>query len=131
MVVDGAVLGRLDCAGRVGDRSSAKTGDGGVETVVANDAGDRRNVDLIRQHLRKEATRFSVGDYGDPATIHGADMPGLRELQAAGDRVRVEYAEVPAGASITYRAIDPVVVAALHSWFDAQTSEHAMPGMGG
>ncbi len=108
-----------------------KTSSGGVETVVANDPNDQRNIILIRQHLSKEATKFAQGDYSDPAFIHGADMPGLQQLQAAGNRVHVQYAEIPSGATITYTATDPSLVAAVHSWFDAQSSQHAMPGMGG
>jgi hypothetical protein len=108
-----------------------KTGTGGVEKVVANRSTDQRNISLIRQHLSMEAGKFAQGDYSDPATIHGTGMPGLQELRAAGTRVRIDYAEVPAGATITYSATDPVLVAALHSWFDAQSSQHAMPGMGG
>lgn len=108
-----------------------KTNTGGVEKVVANNSTDQRNISLIRQHLGMEAGKFAQGGYSDPAIIHGADMPGLQELRAAGTRVRIEYAEVPAGATITYSATDPVLVAALHSWFDAQGSQHTMPGMGG
>lgn len=104
--------------------------DGGVEQVVANDPADNTNIGLIRTHLQAVAAEFSAGDYSEPATIHGADMPGLAELQAGASRVQVGYEETPAGARIVYRSADPVLVAALHAWFDAQNSDHAMPGMG-
>ena len=55
---------------------------GGVQTVVADDPGARAQVDLIRQHLRGEVARFRAGDFGDPAEIHGHDMPGLAVLEA-------------------------------------------------
>ena len=103
---------------------------GGVEQVVTKDPGDQRNITLIRQHLQKEAGQFAKGDYGDPATIHGSAMPGLQELQAGAARVQIAYDQVPSGARITYSSSDPVMVAALHAWFDAQTTDHAMPGMG-
>jgi hypothetical protein len=103
---------------------------GGVEQILAKDPGDQRNIRLIRQHLRKEAGQFARGDYRDPATIHGSAMPGLQELRAGAERVRVRYEQVPSGARITYSSSDPVLVAALHAWFDAQNSDHAMPGMG-
>jgi hypothetical protein len=107
-----------------------KNATGGVEQVVAKDSGDQRNITLIRQHLRKEAEQFAKGDYGDPATIHGTAMPGLQELRAGADRVKIHYEQAPSGARITYSSSDPVLVAALHAWFDAQSSDHAMPGIG-
>jgi hypothetical protein len=107
-----------------------KTTTGGVEQVLANNPGDQRNIGLIRQHLRKEVDQFIKGDYNDPATIHGTTMPGLQELQAGAARVQIQYEQVPSGAKITHSSADPVLVAALHAWFDAQNSDHVMPGMG-
>ncbi len=57
-------------------------------------------------------------------------MPGLHELQSNPQRVQVHYEEIPAGARITYSSTDPALIAALHSWFDAQNHDHNMPGMG-
>lgn len=108
-----------------------KTPGGGVQEVVADDPADSRNVELIRRHLRAEAGRFSRGDFGDPATIHGDAMPGLRELRAGAAGVQVVYQDLPSGARITYGATDPALVTALHAWFDAQNTDHAAPGMGG
>jgi hypothetical protein len=68
-----------------------KTGDGGVESVVVNDAQDQEQIGLIRAHLQEEATKFTQGNYEDPARIHGMDMPGLKELDAGtgcGPRMR-------------------------------------------
>lgn len=110
--------------------SFIKTDSGGVEQVVANDPADQHNIDLIRQHLRMEAEQFTHGVYTDPAAIHGGHMPGLQELQAGADRVQIRYEDVASGARITYSSADPVLVAALHAWFDAQNSDHSMPGMG-
>lgn len=107
-----------------------KTPTGGIEEIVAKDSGDQRNITLIQQHLSKEAELFAQGNYGDPATIHGTSMPGLQELQAGAVRVQSHYEQLPSGAKITFTSTDGVLVAALHSWFDAQTMDHAMPGMG-
>jgi hypothetical protein len=98
---------------------------GGVEAVTANDAGDTRQIGLIRSHLEHEATRFARGDFSDPATIHGKDMPGLATLAAAGDKLRVSYESVPAGARLSYSSKDAAVVGAIHAWFAAQRSDHA------
>ncbi len=108
-----------------------KTSDGGIEQVVVHDPADVRNTDLIRAHLHQVAGQFGAGNFSDPASIHGAGMPGLAELQAGASRVQVVYEQVATGARINYRSADPVLIAALHSWFDAQTADHSMPGMGG
>jgi hypothetical protein len=102
----------------------AKNGRGGVQTVVADDPSDAAQVSLVRQHLRAEAARFAAGDFTDPARVHGDQMPGLAALRAAGGRVDVRLADLPAGASLTYTASEPALVSALHDWFDAQVSDH-------
>ncbi len=55
---------------------------GGVQKVIARNPDDTDQIILIQQHLRHEAAKFQQGDYSDPAKLHGADMPGLKELQA-------------------------------------------------
>ncbi|WP_219602233.1 hypothetical protein [Nonomuraea indica] len=102
----------------------AKAATGGVQTVTSDDPGDAGQVALIREHLTAEAAAFSKGDYGDPASIHGGEMPGLRELEAGHDRIDIRYAESPAGARITYTTSDPALLQALHAWFDAQVTDH-------
>ncbi len=93
---------------------------GGVQEVLADDVADRRNVRLVRMHLQEEAAAFSRGDFGDPAAIHGDEMPGLSALRAGYRRISVRYAKLPAGARLTYRTEDPELVRALRAWFDAQ-----------
>jgi hypothetical protein len=99
------------------------TPDGGVQTVVA-DEPDETQVSLVRAHLREEADRFARGDFGDPARIHGEDMPGLAELRAGHHEISVAYDEVGGGARLTYRTDDAALVDALHRWFDAQVADH-------
>ncbi|MGG5173266.1 hypothetical protein ACQR35_14010 [Pseudarthrobacter sp. J1738] len=108
-----------------------KTTTGGVEQIVANSSGDQHNITLIQQHLSKEADQFAQGNYSDPANIHGTAMPGLRELQAGASRMQSHYEQLPTGAKITFASSDAALVTALHAWFDAQTMDHSMPGMGG
>ena len=98
--------------------------DGGLQTVTADDPEDAEQVRLIREHLSAEAQRFAAGDFGDPANIHGAAMPGLAELSQAGGAIEIEYSELTDGAAIRYSTEDPALVAALHRWFDAQVSDH-------
>lgn len=100
------------------------TSDGGLQTVVADDPTDRRQIDLIQQHLRDEAAAFGRGEFGDPARIHGAEMPGLATLRARFDRLDVTFGARADGGELRYRTDDPVVLDALHDWFAAQTSDH-------
>jgi hypothetical protein len=101
---------------------------GGVETITTNDKHDAKQEELIRSHLRAEARRFGRGDFSDPGTIHGRDMPGLQRLAAAGSKLKVSYSNVPSGASITFSSEDASVVRAIHEWFAAQRSDHGAHG---
>lgn len=100
------------------------TATGGVEEVLARDPGDQDEIAAVRAHLQSESLRWARGDFSAPATIHGADMPGLAELQAAGERLTVDYVPVPGGARVTFTGADSAVVDALHDWFDAQVGDH-------
>ena len=100
------------------------TESGGVERVVSRDPSASDQIALIRQHLQHEAERFRHGDYSDPATLHGADMPGLKELQIGASNIKVSYASLPEGAEIRFETTDIHLLTALHRWFGAQLSEH-------
>jgi hypothetical protein len=99
------------------------TADGGQQVIMVHD-GDARIIAEVRSHLRKEASAFAVGDYSDPAKIHGSDMPGLAQLQAGAKRITVMYSNRPDGGAIRYRTSDPKLIAALHRWFAAQVNDH-------
>ena len=100
------------------------TEQGGVLRVVAREAGASEQIALIQQHLKHEAEMFQKGDYGDPAKLHGATMPGLKELQEGASRIKVQYAAIPDGAEITFETTDLHLLTAVHRWFGAQLSEH-------
>lgn len=100
------------------------TDTGGVQRVVIKDQTATDQVSLIQQHLQHEAEAFQRGNYADPASLHGADMPGLKELQAGAARIKVSYSALPTGAQITFEARDIHLVTAIHRWFGAQLSEH-------
>jgi hypothetical protein len=100
------------------------TESGGIQQVVAKDPGDSEQVALIRRHLRHEAKMFQAGNYSDPAKLHGADMPGLKELQGGASHIKVTYANLPSGAQITFETSDLRLLTAVHRWFGAQLSEH-------
>jgi hypothetical protein len=108
-----------------------RTDTGGIQEVVAHDPTDVDTVALIRSHLEDESAAFRDGDFGDPATIHGADMAGLAVLEDRAGEVEVVFEPIEAGGRITYTATDPELLDALHAWFDHQNADHSMPGMGG
>lgn len=97
---------------------------GGVLRVLSRDPKAVDQIRLIRRHLKHEAARFQRGDYSDPARLHGASMPGLKALEAAGRKIRVTYRAVPAGAEITFETTDLRLLTEIHRWFGAQLSEH-------
>ena len=97
---------------------------GGLQRVVAKDAGDARQIRLIRDHLRKEAARFAAGDFADPMAIHGMHMPGIGVLRSGARRMQLEYSAIPRGGQIVYSSTEPALVTALHDWFDAQLMDH-------
>lgn len=100
------------------------TATGGSQRVVADNPRDREQIRLVRGHLRKEAVAFRRGDFGDPASIHGKQMPGLAALQAGFQRIKVIYRDLPDGAEITYRTGDRALASAVADWFDAQLRDH-------
>lgn len=109
-----------------------KSGNGGVQRVIAKSDTDDAQIRMVRDHLRTIAAQFTRGDYSGPTRIHGARMPGLAQLQAAPPgRVAMEYRDVPAGAEITYATADPALVGALHRWFDAQLADHGHDAVSG
>lgn len=100
------------------------TTSGGVQDVVTRTPGDSSQIPLIRQHLQHEAMRFAAGEFTDPMTLHGPDMPGLKELAAGAAAVQVQYASLPDGGRITFATTEPALITAIHRWFGAQLSDH-------
>ena len=100
------------------------TESGGIQKVVANDPAATDQIALIQQHLQHEAERFQHGDYSDPGALHGADMPGLKELQLGASQIKVSYTPRPEGAEIAFKTTDLRMLTAIHRWFGAQLSEH-------
>ena len=98
--------------------------DGGLQTVTANNSADTSQIELIQSHLLEESAKFGLGDFSDPASIHGDDMPGLSVLKASYQDIDVQYAALPAGASIRYTTKEPNLIEALNDWFQAQSSDH-------
>lgn len=109
-----------------------KTVEGGIQRVVAKKSADAGQTKLVRRHLQEIREQFLKGDFSGPSHIHGKNMPGLEELRSAKlGQMAIDYRAVDGGAELSYRTSDPMMVAALHKWFDAQLSDHgadAVPG---
>ena len=102
------------------------TASGGVQTVIAKDPDATDQVALIQQHLQHEARMFQQGNYSDPKKLHGAEMPGLKDLEAGAAHINVSYSAVSSGAEIRFETTDLHLITALHRWFGAQLSEHGV-----
>lgn len=100
------------------------TESGGVQQVIAKDPGDNAQITLIQQHIQHEAMRFSAGDFSDPTSLHGGDMPGVKELARGVAQLKIEYTALPNGAQITFTTQDLQLITAIHRWFGAQLSDH-------
>lgn len=97
---------------------------GGIERIVTRNTAASDQVPLIQQHLQHEAQQFQKGNYADPAKLHGANMPGLKQLEQGASRIRISYMALPNGAQISFETTDIHLLTAIHRWFGAQLSEH-------
>ena len=100
------------------------TASGGEQRVLIRNPVDGDQIALIRRHLKHEMQNFRRGDYSDPVSLHGANMPGLAEMQTYSSRIEVSYADIPDGAQLTFKTTDLQALTAIHRWFGAQLSEH-------
>ena len=108
------------------DRSThifEKLATGGRQQVVSDD-NDPEQVRLIQTHLKEIASQFRQGNFHGPEEIHGEHMAGLHQLVMGYDRILIEYESLPEGAQILYTTQDSTMVHAIHSWFDAQVTDH-------
>ena len=97
---------------------------GGIQEVIADNPDDTAQVQLIQQHIQHEVALFRSGDFSDPTSLHGTEMPGVKELAAGVKNIEIHYVELPAGAQITFATSDLKLITALHRWFGAQLSDH-------
>lgn len=114
------------------DRSThvfEKIENGGRQWVVSDD-GDAGQVALIQAHLEEIAGRFSEGDFHQPGMIHGDAMPGLHALVMGHEKIDIVYTPMENGGEILYTTADSSMVAAIHTWFDAQLSDHGQHAQG-
>jgi hypothetical protein len=110
----------------------SKSVKGGVQKVIVKDSSNIEQIKLVREHLTKISHEFQQGDYSSPAKIHGDTMPGLEKLRKAEpNQINIVYKDLPNGAEIIYSTDMPVLITAIHQWFDAQLSDHARHAVSG
>lgn len=97
---------------------------GGLQTITADSPTDSQQIELIQSHLEEESAKFQNGDFSDPAKIHGKDMPGLASLQSGFSNIDVQYTALANGGQIRYVTDSADLVTAIHTWFNAQRSDH-------
>ena len=100
------------------------TESGGIQQVVAKDPNDNAQVALIQQHIQHEVMMFSSGDFSDPISLHGMEMPGVQELSTGAAQIKVGYMALPNGAQITFTTQDLHLITEIHRWFGGQLSDH-------
>ena len=96
----------------------------GIQQVIAKDPSDSAQVTLIQQHIQQEVMQFTAGDFSDPMSLHGDDMPGVNELSARAAQINVEHVPLPDSAQITFTSHDLHLITEIHRWFGAQLSDH-------
>jgi hypothetical protein len=110
----------------------SKTEKGGVQKIIVKNIKDIVQLRLIREHLFKISREFQQADYSCPTKIHGEDMPGLETLRnVKPDQIIILYKDLPKGAEIIYSTDVPIIITAIHQWFDAQLNDHARHAISG
>lgn len=105
------------------------TESGGIQQVTAKNPNDTEQIALIQQHLQHETMMFGSGNFSDPTSLHGDEMPGVKELTAGATQINIEYAALSDGAQITFTTPDLHLITAIHRWFGAQLSDHGPDAM--
>ncbi len=104
----------------------SKKQDGGLQQVIVKNESNSEQIKLIREHLAEISKKFKQGDFSDPMTIHGKNMPGLEALKnSIQGEINIKYTKLSNGAQIYYSTAKPDLILAIHQWFDAQLSDHS------
>jgi len=110
----------------------SKSEKGGLQQIIAKDSSNMHQIQLIREHLTEISDEFQKGDFSKPVKIHDESMPGIKELRKAKpNQISIIYKDLRDGAEINYSADNPVLINAIHKWFDAQLSDHARHAISG
>lgn len=101
--------------------------DGGRIELQRNE-DDSAGVEQIRQHLQHIAHAFAAGDFSDPTSVHGHEMPGTAVMAQKKDVIAYRYAPLPRGGEVRITTSDPEALRAIHAFMAAQRGEHRAGG---
>jgi hypothetical protein len=99
------------------------TSEGG-RIELQRDTADSLGIAQIRAHLKLIQHAFQAGDFSTPAFVHMRDMPGTQVMKAKRDVIEYGYADLPRGGEVLIRTKDPVALAAIKEFIDAQKMDH-------
>jgi hypothetical protein len=101
--------------------------DGGRIELQRNE-DDPAAVAQIRDHLQHIARAFAAGDFDDPTSVHGHEMPGTDVMAQKKDAITYSYAPLPRGGEVRVSTSDPEALHAIHAFMAAQRGEHRAGG---
>lgn len=101
--------------------------DGGRIELQRNE-DDPAGVEQIRQHLQHIAHAFAAGDFSDPTSVHGHEMPGTAVMAQKKDVITYSYAPLPRGGEVRITTRDPDALRAIQAFMAAQRGEHRAGG---
>jgi hypothetical protein len=97
---------------------------GGSIEVTVKDAGDIRNLEAIRSHLRAIAGDFARGRFDKPFQTHGEVPPGVATMQAGSGSIAYRYEDLPDGGAVRIETSDARLIEAVHAFLRYQITEH-------
>jgi hypothetical protein len=98
--------------------------DGGLIQVEANESGDTKSRDEIREHLAHIAKMFSDGDFNAPMLIHAQTPPGVPEMKRLKGKISYIFQQTNQGGQVRISTRDPQALAAVHDFLRFQIREH-------
>jgi hypothetical protein len=104
--------------------SFTKTETGGVKTIILDPGASSEQLKFVQNLLMANSTMQSNGLAIDPVGIYGSDIPGIKIMSDNRDKYETIYKPLPSGGSIEYKASDPEVLKAIHSWIDYSNSTY-------
>ena len=98
--------------------------DGGAIEVRALRADDEASVRAIRTHLQSITKSFAMGDFANPAAIHGPAPAGTDVMAAKKDSIVYRYSDLENGGRVRITTTDASALDAVHRFLRFQIEEH-------
>jgi hypothetical protein len=98
--------------------------DGGAIEVTVNDIKDATNTQAIRGHLKHVVRLFADGDFSIPMFVHDEVPPGAPIMREKRAEISYTFEELPAGASVRIKTVNPEALKAIHEFLRFQIQDH-------